>query len=785
MSGFVVDFSRDVAGKFNPYAGFSTVKFGTDGLILEDTLNEMQWILYQNFSSFLRNVTGSGMLIKNYDNYSGYETIDYSVGTGTAPIFTLANSVYNMYGYISYLCETNFTSEQQILGLNRIQLPSAPTDIERYDLVYLECWFEELDRNSTIYKFGVDGGLEITNNMYDSRYPNEETDRRIQFRSRLMVKENVAFDDVTNPYGLLDPSITARGGNSTMTGTIPFFHINPEMDNIFVAGDGSSSAKSLLKSVTGYVFAMALFKIRRLPNSDITMNDITDLRRHLTTFSGVTDMLNSHIGSGGSSHAVATTSEAGFMSASDKQKLDGIEPGATGDMTRSEIIALINAGGPDELKADYLYNAAKDQTFTADDFEPKFTKNTAFNKNFGTTAGTVCEGNDPRLLTTSQKNELTGGGNSTLHYHDADRDWNNITNKPSRFRSDAISTATGDYATLDISKGLLPSGSGAGYTLGNNSNRWYEVHAVTFVENGMSLVDKYLGKTAQAADSAKLGGQLPSYYATSADITDLWNALSNHENDGNAHKDTWRPVSDSVTTTDSVTCASLTAVKTAYDKAVVALNTANSKWTWDSTQIAAVKVDNATNSDKLGGVLAANYARSDVDDTINGTYTFAQGALIKKIAVDGQTYTILDDNAILWNAGYNDIAEWFEREDLNEEILPGHIVEQSGNGVTKSKGYARRSVVGVYSDTFGSCLGGMPLPNPMDNAAYYVPVGLAGRVDVFIKGTAEIGDFVVSSDIPGVGVAIKEKKDGCVLGIVLENKFDEDIRRIKMLITRM
>lgn len=30
-------------------------------------------------------------------------------------------------------------------------------------------------------------------------------------------------------------------------------------------------------------------------------------------------------------------------------------------------------------------------------FEPIFSKNTAFNKNFGTTAGTVCEGNDIRI----------------------------------------------------------------------------------------------------------------------------------------------------------------------------------------------------------------------------------------------------------------------------------------------------------------------------------------------------------------------------------------------------
>lgn len=36
-----------------------------------------------------------------------------------------------------------------------------------------------------------------------------------------------------------------------------------------------------------------------------------------------------------------------------------------------------------------------------------------------------------------------------------------------------------------------------------------------------TIADSFLGKTAQAADSAKLGGQLPSYYATAKSVTDM------------------------------------------------------------------------------------------------------------------------------------------------------------------------------------------------------------------------------------------------------------------------
>jgi hypothetical protein len=51
-----------------------------------------------------------------------------------------------------------------------------------------------------------------------------------------------------------------------------------------------------------------------------------------TTLSGygITDAApSSHVGAGGTAHAVATTSAAGFMSAADKAKLDGITAGAT------------------------------------------------------------------------------------------------------------------------------------------------------------------------------------------------------------------------------------------------------------------------------------------------------------------------------------------------------------------------------------------------------------------------------------------------------------------------
>lgn len=61
---------------------------------------------------------------------------------------------------------------------------------------------------------------------------------------------------------------------------------------------------------------------------------------------------------------------------------------------------------------------------------------------------------------------------------------------------------------------ILPM-SNNGYALGTESLQYYKICAQDFYESGQKLIDKYLGKTAQAADSAKLNGQPSSHYLTS------------------------------------------------------------------------------------------------------------------------------------------------------------------------------------------------------------------------------------------------------------------------------
>jgi hypothetical protein len=108
---------------------------------------------------------------------------------------------------------------------------------------------------------------------------------------------------------------------------------------------------------------------------------------------------------GGTQHSVVTTSVNGFMSSTDKTKLDGVATNANnythpsdGGGSRTALSGATVINGITVNTAGHV-TATTTRNMTTSDIgaEPSFTKNTAFNKNFGTTTGTVCQGNDSRL----------------------------------------------------------------------------------------------------------------------------------------------------------------------------------------------------------------------------------------------------------------------------------------------------------------------------------------------------------------------------------------------------
>lgn len=143
----------------------------------------------------------------------------------------------------------------------------------------------------------------------------------------------------------------------------------------------------------------------------------------------------------------------------------------------------------------------------------------------------------------------------------------------------------------------------------------------------------------------------------------------------------------------------------------------------------------------------------------------------------------------VYNAIYNDYAEYFPR---GEDTEPGDIImldmdsenEQYIKAV-KDKG----RVIGVHSDTYGHILGGeMPKDDSIDfedyNGKLYIPVGICGRCFVKVTGKVNKGDFIVPSDIAGVGKSYNYELDNKddIIGFVVElnDEDDEGIRKVKI-----
>lgn len=124
----------------------------------------------------------------------------------------------------------------------------------------------------------------------------------------------------------------------------------------------------------------------------------------------------------------------------------------------------------------------------------------------------------------------------------------------------------------------------------------------------------------------------------------------------------------------------------------------------------------------------------------------------------------------VYNAVYNDYAEWYEKDNPDEEILPGDIVEiNPDTGKYRlCTSIASNLVIGVCSDTYGHILGGDDLENMEDNNKKYVPVGLSGRVYVNVEDGVNImpGQLIVSS-YNGKAMTKVKSPDGSVIGKAL------------------
>ena len=223
--------------------------------------------------------------------------------------------------------------------------------------------------------------------------------------------------------------------------------------------------------------------------------------------------------------------------------------------------------------------------------------------------------------------------------------------------------------------------------------------------------------------------------------------------------------------------------------AVNATNAANATQAtnaWYATN--STNATNATNADTAGLAYNLNCSNYAVPIEIGQYIDFHQAGTSADYSVrlTGTTNTLSCSGTFsatkVYNAVWNDYAEWFERDNKNEQLEAGDILAWCNNGVVKATN-VHKNVVGVFSDTYGHIVGGKELENMENNIKDFVPIGLMGRVNVKVKGKVNKGDFIIlSSDTPGVGVA-GNFIPGIVVGKALENHDSDSIDRISILIT--
>ena len=143
---------------------------------------------------------------------------------------------------------------------------------------------------------------------------------------------------------------------------------------------------------------------------------------------------------------------------------------------------------------------------------------------------------------------------------------------------------------------------------------------------------------------------------------------------------------------------------------------------------------------------------------------------------------------VITNACWNDYAEYFPK---GEDTEPGDIVALDTTSAKEQYIKAdcnSKRVVGVHSDTYGHLIGGDEISNGdyiTENNKKYIPIGLAGRVYVKVKGKVKLGDYIVPSNEKGIGRALNEDIESLknIVGYVVEADNRTDIRRVKIFIT--
>jgi hypothetical protein len=234
----------------------SMIVYLPDSPVIEGELNYQQQLVWMQIRRVIRSIIGSSVLLTPIQPVATGESNEIRLHTSNQPFFVaLDGMVKTVYAYDEPIGGT------KLEGGNRVTLPDY-SFAGREDLVYLECWLEEVMNDEAtgtadklIHRYGMVHGFTDENNIKVTSF-NElsETTRRVQLRGRIRTLS-----------GNLD--LTGVGARDSVSMTYN------DTGEFFLAGDGTQSSAQNLNTVDGYVYAMPLVKVVRGGNS-AEMSDI-------------------------------------------------------------------------------------------------------------------------------------------------------------------------------------------------------------------------------------------------------------------------------------------------------------------------------------------------------------------------------------------------------------------------------------------------------------------------------------------------------------------------------
>jgi len=362
-------------------------------------------------------------------------------------------------------------------------------------------------------------------------------------------------------------------------------------------------------------------------------------------------------------------------------------------------------------------------------YEPVFGKNTAFNKNFGTSAGTVSEGNhthDSRYYT---ETELNAGQLDNRYYTESETD-TLLDGKSGTSHTHAYSAITGTHGNEDHSSTFITTGGvtyealngnsdvGTGSTQVSRGDHTHDSRYYTESETNTLLAGK--SSTSHNHDSV--------YLDEDSNLSDLVNVGTAKTNLGLTGTSNTTHYHDSRYYTESETDTLLA-------------GKSSTSHNHDSNYLGITA--KATDSDKLDNLNSSQFLRSDANDETTGSLrisgTSKSAGYIYSGSTDPTNTTRLNYDGYLYatrvyNAVWNDVADF---QTVIGEVVPGKCYYDTLEGAIMCTERCQKSVIGILSDTYGF---GVGIKEDCE------PIAVAGWVLAYVVGNCEPGDPLTNNE---------------------------------------